>query len=187
MAKLWAGKGHTLIAGLREGSKDTDKVKQLGIATATPQAAVQQSEIVALALPWGSVQSVLASLGSLEGKTIVDATNPFSADLTVIVPEAGSGGSQVARWAAGAHVVKAFNTIGARSFGDPTFDMFYCGDDAGAKTKVRSLIEDTAMNPVDVGPLPNAIHLEHLACLWVNLALKQRLPGPFGFNLVRKS
>ena len=104
----------------------------------------------------------------------------------MIVPEAGSGAEQVSQWAEGARVVKAFNTIGAALFGDPDFDMLYCGDDEDAKKVVRGLIEDTTMRPVDVGPLKNAGHLEHIAALWVDLAVRDRLQGAFGLRLVRK-
>jgi predicted dinucleotide-binding enzyme len=82
--------------------------------------------------------------------------------------------------------VKAFNTIGAALFGDSDFDMFYCGDDEDAKYAVRSLIGDTTMTPVDTGPLKNARYLEQIAALWIDLALKGRIPGAFGFNLMKK-
>ncbi len=70
--------------------------------------------------------------------------------------------------------------------GDSTFDMMYCGDDAAAKKVVDSLIADTGMKPVDVGPLSNARYLEQIAGLWVDLVVKQRIPATFGFNLVKK-
>jgi hypothetical protein len=92
----------------------------------------------------------------------------------------------VAQWANGARVVKAFNTIGAALMGDSTFDMMYCGDDTAAKDVVRGLIADTGMKPVDVGPLSNAGYLEQVAGLWVDLVVKQRIPGAIGFNLVKK-
>jgi NADPH-dependent F420 reductase len=186
LGKLWSAKGHTITAGLRAEGKGADAAKKMGITVATPEVAVKQAEVIALALPWQAVQSALATLGSLEGKIILDATNPLGADLSVIPLEAGSAAEQVAHWAKGTPVVKAFNTIGAAWFGDESFDMFYCGDDAAAKKTVRSLIEDTTMTPVDVGPLKNAGYLEHMAGLWVDLAVKQRLTGAFGFKLVRK-
>ncbi len=48
------------------------------------------------------------------------------------------------------------------------------------------MIADTGMKPVDVGPLSNARYLEHVAGLWIDLAVKGRIKGAFGFNLVRK-
>jgi len=69
--------------------------------------------------------------------------------------------------------------------GDATFDMMYCGDDAAAKKVVDSLIADTGMKPVDVGPLKNSHYLEQIAGLWVDLVVKQKAPV-FGFNVVNK-
>jgi len=80
------------------------------------------------------VEKALRSIGPLDGRVVLEATNPLRGDLSVIVPEAGSGGEQVGRWASGAKLVKAFNTMGAALFGDPALDMFYCGDDPEPKT-----------------------------------------------------
>jgi hypothetical protein len=117
---------------------------------------------------------------------VIDAVNPVNADLSVLIPEAGSAALATAQWAKGARVVKAFNTIGAALMGDPAFDMMYCGDDAEAKRVVDGLIADTGMKPVDVGPLSNSRYLEQVAGLWIDLAVKGRIKGAFGFNLVRK-
>jgi hypothetical protein len=185
LGKLWAKKGHEVTAGLREGSKDRQKASDAGVGVATPADAVSGADVVAIALPWSAAESTLKAL-ALDGKVVIDALNPMGADLNVQVPPAGSAGQQVAQWAKGAHVVKAFNTIGAALMGDPTFDMMYCGDDAAAKRVVNSLIADTGMKPVDVGPLSNAKYLEQIAGLWVDLVVKQGTHGAFGFNLVRE-
>lgn len=186
LAKLWLSKGHAVTAGLREGSKDRTAASGMGAAVAVPAAAVQGADVIALALPWQAVEQTLATLGPLSGRIVLDATNPMNADLSVFVPAAGSAALQVAEWASGARVVKAFNTIGAALMGNATFDMMYCGDDAEAKGVVRGLIADTGMRPVDVGPLSNAGYLEQLAGLWVDLAVQGRVQGAFGFNLVKK-
>ncbi len=138
-----------------------------------------------LALPWPAVEDALRSLGPLTGKILLDATNPVDRDLNVIKPPAGSAGLQVAQWAEGAHVVKAFNTIGAFLYGNEAFDGFYCGDDPAALETVRQLIADTKLKPVFVGPLKNAGYLEQIAGLWIDLALNRRIEGAFGFNLVK--
>jgi len=186
IGRLWVAQGHLVTAGLRAGGKGTEKAKELGVTVAEPAAAVKGADVIALALPWQAVEATLASLGPIDGKIVLDATNPLRADLGVIVPEAGSGAEQISRWAKGAHVVKAFNTIGAALFGDPDFDMFYCGDDERAKDVVRGLIEETGMRPVDAGPLKNAGYLEQIAGLWVDLAVKGRIQGAFGFKLLKK-
>jgi hypothetical protein len=185
LGNLWAKKGHEVTAGLREGSKDRQKASDAGVAVATPADAVKGAEVVVIALPWQAVESALKGL-SLEGKVVIDAVNPVNPDLSVLVPDAGSAALATAQWASGARVVKAFNTIGAALMGDAAFDMMYCGDDAEAKRVVDGLIADTGMKPVDVGPLSNSRYLEQVAGLWIDLAVKGRIKGPFGFNLVRK-
>lgn len=185
LGKLWAKKGHEVTAGLREGSKDRQKASDAGVAVATPTEAVKGADVVVIALPWQAVESAVQGL-ELEGKVVIDAVNPLNADLSVLTPDAGSAAQAVAQWAKRARVVKAFNTIGAALMGDSAFDMMYCGDDAEAKEIVRKLIADTGMKPVDVGPLSNARYLENVAGLWIDLAVKGRIKGAFGFNLVRK-
>ena len=185
LGKLWAKKGHEVTAGLREGSKDRQKAADAGVNVATPADAVKGAEVVVIALPWSAVESTVKTL-SLDGKVVVDAANPVDQNLSVLTPPAGSAAQTVAQQAKGARVVKAFNTIGAALMGDATFDMMYCGDDAAAKKIVDSLIADTGMKPVDVGPLSNAGYLEQIAGLWIDLVVKQRRPGAFGFNLVKK-
>jgi hypothetical protein len=185
LGKLWVAKGHEVAAGLREGSKDRQKASDAGASVASPADAVKGADVVAIALPWPAVESTLKGL-TLDGMVVLDAVNPFGPDLSVQAPAAGSAAEQIAQWAKGARVVKAFNTIGAALMGDATFDMMYCGDDAAAKKVAESLIADTGMKPVDVGPLSNARYLEQVAGLWVDLVVKQRRPGAFGFNLVKK-
>src|SRR5215469_4346201 len=134
---------------------------------------------------WPAVESTVKTL-VLDGKVVIDVVNPIDQNLNVLTLPTGSAAQTVALRATGARVVKAFNTIGSALMGDSTFDMMYCGDDAEAKKVVDSLIADTGMKPVDVGPLSNARYLEAMAGLWIDLVVKQRRPGAFGFNLVKK-
>jgi predicted dinucleotide-binding enzyme len=185
MVKLWMKAGHDVVIGLRDMSKDAATAQQ----TATvrrPADATTNADIIALALPWRSIEGVLADCGDLAGKIILDASNPLDESLNVLVPSAGSAAEQIALWAPGAKVVKAFNTVGAALYGEGSFDSFFCGDDPGAKETVRSLIADTSAKPVDVGGLANARYLEQLAGLWIALAMKGFAGGAFAFNIVRK-
>ena len=84
-------------------------------------------------------EQIIAGLGDLNGKILIDATNPLLPDLSGLTHgTTTSGGEQVAGWASGAKVVKAFNTVGANIMADPSFEghkpvMFYCGDDAAGQ------------------------------------------------------
>jgi hypothetical protein len=184
LARLWSAAGHSLCVGIRSGSNHQEEANHLKVEVLEPQQAARSADVVVLALPWMAVEETLRSIGPLEGQVLLDVTNPLAADLSVLVPEAGSGGQQVAAWS-GTKVVKAFNTIGAAYLGNPAFDMYYCGDDAEASETALRLIEDTTMRPVNVGPLKNAAYLEQLGGLWIDLAVNGRIQGAFGFNLER--
>ena len=61
----------------------------------------------------------------------------------------------------------ALGTSGARQVlgGGARAQVFYAGDDAGAKAAARVLIESAGLEPVDAGPLTNARYLEPLGML----------------------
>lgn len=186
LAYLWSEAGHRLLIGLRPGSERAATAQKAGMEVLEPRLAVESSDAITLALPWKSTEEVLGSLGSLSGRVLIDVTNPLNSDLTVTIPQAGSGAQQIAAWSPGAKVVKAFNTIGAECLGNPAFDMYYCSDDDDAANVVRDLIKDIRMQPVYVGPLKNAGYLEQMAGLWIDLSVRNRIQEAFGFNLVRE-
>jgi predicted dinucleotide-binding enzyme len=177
LARLWAAKGHGVTLGKRGASN---------------REAASSAQVVVLTVPWPAAQEAIRDCGDLSGKTLIDCTNPLSPDLKgLTVGLTTSAAEQVAGWAPGANVVKAFNTIGAINFGNANFggvlaDGFYCGDDAASKGVVKGLIGDAGMNPVDVGPLRNARLLEPLAMLWIDLAVNQKQGANHGFKLLRR-
>jgi predicted dinucleotide-binding enzyme len=100
-----------------------------------------------------------------------------------------SAAEQVAQWAPGARVVKAFNTVGSNIMADPSFGsnralLFYCGDDAAAKQTVKSLAGELGFDAQDSGPLRQARLLEPFALLWISLAYGQGYGREFAFQLI---
>src|SRR5262249_45574150 len=126
---------------------------------------------------------VLRAADDLRGKVLIDATNPLVMSPEglrqgLVIGHTSSGAEQVARWAEGARVVKAFNTTGWQNMVDPVYEsqglsMFLCGDDAEAKKVVAGLAEQLGFEPVDVGPLRSARYLEPLGMLWIDMAIFQ--------------
>jgi predicted dinucleotide-binding enzyme len=47
--------------------------------------------------------------------------------------------------------------------------MPICGNEATSKTLVASLAADLGWDPLDVGGLEQALHLEHMTLLWVRM------------------
>jgi predicted dinucleotide-binding enzyme len=193
----WSKLGHEVVFGTR--NPDGSDMQQLAAkasgktSTASLADAARDGEVLLLATPWPVTEQVIAGLGDLHGKILIDATNPVLPDLSgLALGNTTSAGEQVARWAGGAKVVKAFNTVGANIIADPSFDghkpvMFYCGDDSEAKLVVKKLIHELVFEAVDAGPLTQARVLEPFAFLWMSMALKQGLGRQFAFELIRRS
>jgi predicted dinucleotide-binding enzyme len=179
LGKGWAKKGHTIVYGVRDAAspKVASAVKETGgnsRAESIPQAAAF-GEVVVLATAWKGTQAALQQAGNLQGKPLLDCTNPLLPDLSGL--DRGwsrSGAEQVASWAPGAHVVKIFNSTGAANMANPTFAngpalMLYCGDDQSAKAKAAQLATDLGFDAVDAGPLTMSRTLEPMALLWICL------------------
>jgi predicted dinucleotide-binding enzyme len=193
----WAKLGHEVVFGTR--NPQGTHVQQLAAkasgktSAATLAQAANDGEVLLLATPWPATEEIIAGLGDLNGKVLIDATNPLLPDLSGLTHgTTTSGGEQVAKWAGNAKVVKAFNTVGANILADPSFEghrpvMFYCGDDADAKQVVKQLITELIFAAVDAGPLTQARLLEPFALLWISLALKQGLGPEFAFELLRSA
>jgi hypothetical protein len=137
-------------------------------------------------------KEAVQGLGDLTGKVLIDAVNPLLPDLSgLVLGTTTSAAEQVASWARGAKVVKAFNTVGSNIMENPVFGqdkpvLFFCGDDAGAKGKVKQLADELGLEGVDAGPLTQARLLEPLALLWISLAFKAGLGREIAFKLLRR-
>jgi hypothetical protein len=192
----WAQAGHDVTFGSRNPASDDMRqlVAKAGAAAraASSKEALEVSELLLLATPWPSTKAVLEGLGDLTGKVLIDATNPLLPDLSGLeVGTTTSAAEQVAGWARGAKVVKAFNTVGFNIMANPAFGadrpvMFYCGDDAAAKQTVRPLVEQLGFEAVDAGPLSQARVLEPFALLWISLAYAQGQGRDIAFKLLRR-
>lgn len=180
----FAKHGHAVVYGAKDTAKNPE---------AKPiQEAAKGADVVVLAVPYSAAKEVLASLGDLAGKTVIDATNAVKADFAGLVfANDTSQGEMVQHWAPRAHVVKAFNTVGYNIMENTTFPdgkpvMLYCGDDAGAKKQVHQLATELGFDPVDAGPLTQARVLEPFAMLWISLAYQAGLGREFAFQLIRR-
>ena len=194
----WARNGHTVTFGARNpgGEKLKTLLSSAGSAAraATIGEAVKDASVVVLATPWEGAQSALQAAGSLNGKILIDATNPVTMGLEglrLVLGHTTSAGEQVASWATGARVVKAFNTTGAKNMADPKLgsqsaSMFVCGDDAEARSTVMKLAEELGFEAVDCGPLSAARYLEPMAMLWIHLCVGLGRGPDFAFKIVKR-
>jgi predicted dinucleotide-binding enzyme len=187
--------GHEVIFGVRDPNSPKvravlesagAKARAAGIAEAAAAA-----EVLFLATLWPGTQEAIQAAGKLAGKIVVDCTNPATPDGNLALGWTTSGGEQVAGWAKGARVVKAFNTIFVTVMADPDFGtqqptMFIAGDDPAAKDMVKQLGEGLGFEVIDSGPLAVARYLEPMAFLLVKTAFGAGLGPNVAFKLLKR-
>jgi NADPH-dependent F420 reductase len=197
LGRLWVKKGHQIMFGVRnlQSQKVLNLIRSInsGVKVGTIGEAASFADVIVLAIPWMAVEETIKSAGDLSGKILIDPTNPIKADLTgLIVESSTSAAEEIAKWAKGSKVVKAFNSIGAKAldnlqFGMVRADAFICGDDFKSKTVVKKLATEIGFDTVDAGPLMNARLLEYLALLWIQLAYSRQMGPNIAFKLLTRA
>ncbi len=174
--------GFEVKLGSRDPLKDVVKrwgAENPGAKTGSFEEAALFGELLVLAVAGHAVfQAVEASsLKNLEGKIIIDVTNPIAPappekgilkfttsldrslmeDLQMLVPKA--------------KFVKAFNSVGNDLMYKPSFKegrptMFICGNDETAKKQVSSILDRFGWESEDMGLVESARAIEPLCILW---------------------
>jgi predicted dinucleotide-binding enzyme len=191
--------GHSVTMGARDAAnpKAAAWVKETGprASAASFAAAAQNGEVIVLATLGTATEEILRGVGPspFKGKLVIDATNPL--DMSKGAPKliggvGDSGGERHQKLLPGAHVVKAFNTVGNPLMYKPVFaggppDMFICGNDAGAKAKAASICKEFGWGVVDVGGLESAHFLEAMCMVWVLSGMKSNT-WTQAFKMLRK-
>lgn len=171
--------GHAVLMGTREEGKlktfaeETPGVKLGGFADAAGF-----GEVVVLAVKGSAALEAVRLAGSgLEGKVVIDATNPI-ADLPPVhgVLQFFTGpndslGERLQHAAPKVKFVKAYNSVGHAAMIEPKFaggppTMFIAGNDEAAKAKVSDVLRAFGWEPMDMGPIETSRALEPLCQLW---------------------
>ena len=182
LAPAFERAGHEVAYGVRDPADP--KHAGAGIAVRSVRDAASWAELVVLAVNWAQVDEALADCGDMDGKILIDCTNPLSfgdEGISLLLGFATSGGEIIASKTS-ANVVKTLNHVGS-----PVMEsaqryavrpiQFVCGEDAQAKQIVSGLLRDIGFEPIDYGGIENARKLEPLAMLWIDQAYK------YGMNL----
>ena len=172
--------GHQVTLAASDASSEGVKkarARNASLEVAPTNQAVTAADVVFLATPFQANEGVLKAVGdALNGKILVDCTNPVGLGLTHGLKSVQSGSELVQALSPGAKVVKAFTIYGFENLESNTYPaynvnpvMMYCGNDASAKKTVGVLIAQLGWEPLDVGGLEQALHLEHMTLLWVRM------------------
>ena len=187
LGRALAAKNHQIIYGVRDPQSPKTQAALANItgATATDIAqAVAAGELIFLALPWQALPEALQKAGDLTDKIVVDCSNRTSASTSGL-----SSVEEVAKLAKGAHVLKCFNMVAAEMFEKPQFgqtkaSMFYCGEGAEGKAKLKQLGQDIGYEMYDLGGLTNGYLMDGLFQTWIALAFGEKLGRRLAFKML---
>lgn len=181
-----ASKGHDVKIGSRKPKKadlaEWLKTTKGKVSAGSFAEAAAHGELLALCCLGTAVEPVIELAGprNLEGKVLIDVTNPldFSKGMPpgLFVGTTDSLAERIQRSLPKTKVVKAFNIVGNPTMikpqmkqGAPT--MLIAGNDAGAKTSVVTFLKELGWQDViDIGGIDGARWLEALVPLWVRVA-----------------
>jgi hypothetical protein len=172
--------GHQVtLAANDPNSESVNKAlaKNGNLKVASSKDAVRDAEVIFLATPFQANEAALKAVADeIQGKILIDCTNPVGPNLSHGLNSVQSGSEMVQKLIPNTKVVKAFTIYGFENFEDSSYPgynvkpvMMYCGQDSAAKETVGKLISQLGWNPLDIGGLEQALHLEHMTLLWVHM------------------
>jgi 8-hydroxy-5-deazaflavin:NADPH oxidoreductase len=183
--------GHQVVIAARDRQSQTVQSalnRNPDLLVQSPSEAIESSEVVFLATPFSAIESVLTPLKSaLNGKVLVDCTNPVGANLTHGLHSRVSGSETIQQLVPNVRVVKAFTIYGYENFEDSHYPgygdlkpaMLIAGDEPVAKSVIADFCQQLGWETIDTGNLAMSLHLEHMALLWIKMAGAQGRKGGF--------
>ncbi|WP_227396074.1 NADPH-dependent F420 reductase [Jeotgalibacillus aurantiacus] len=177
LSERFQAAGHEVVFGSRNPEE----------GDLSQQDAVDVSEVIVLAVPFQAALGLMEKLERLEGKIVVDVTNPIKPDFSGVDHADGlSGAERLQQKQPKAHVVKAFNQTGAENLRNPDGSMmFVAGNHTESLEVIHQLSEDAGFDTHTLHGLSLAKELESLAWLWIHYAVKERKKRDFVFQFKR--
>jgi len=173
--------GHQVKIGTSNTNKLNDWLNKAGTSASAGSFAEAASfgEIIVLAVKGTAAVNVLERAGSknLADKTIIDATNPIekvppvNGVLKFFTDQNYSLMEQLQNNYPESNFVKAFSCVGNSLMINPDFGglkptMFIAGNDDGAKSQVKKILDTFGWEIEDMGKAEAARAIEPLCILW---------------------
>ena len=170
--------GHQVKVTARDSAKAQALATSNSGATAVAVSnAAADADAIVLATGYADAVAALQSVGNLDGKVIIDITNPLTPDyMGLTLGHSTSAAEEIAKALPTTQMVKAFNTLFAQvlaegaDFGQgQTATVFVASDSEQAKQTTIALAHSMSFATIDAGGLKNARYLEPLAGLNIYL------------------
>lgn len=169
IASISARSGHNVVITGKELDKANEVAQKIGnnVKVLNENESSLNADIIIASTPYNQQLDALKKLGNLEGKIVIDISNPLKADFSGLeIGHTTSSAEEIAKGLSGVRVVKAFNTVFAQIFNEGTningnkVQVLVAGDDSDAKNKVSEFVESLGFESIDAGPLSNSRNLE---------------------------
>lgn len=190
LAQQWVKAGHTVLVGAKFplSEKNIQLATKIGEDRLTSvEFAVKQCEVILIATPPTVIFDIIAQMGDVSGKILIDATNavrqkpdPYDTVYHALADKTKG------------KAVKCFNSTGFENMLNPNYqgekiDMFMAGDDADAKKVAEQLALDAGFGTCwDFGKADKVALLEQFALSWINLAIMQGHGRDMAFKVVKR-
>ncbi len=188
LAKPWYDAGHELMLTKQGNQEKLDKfmLEVAGANRGTLKQVADFGEAVLFSVYWLNLDNILAQVGDLEGKIVIDTMNPLKVseqfehyhDLEFM--QSSSTSEELQKRLPKARVVKAFSTMPSNVLDSNQWSnnpvkpaVFVAGDDDAAKEVVFQLVRDAGFEPFDTGALKNARSIEQMGILLHNIGTHQ--------------
>jgi 8-hydroxy-5-deazaflavin:NADPH oxidoreductase len=184
LAAMFARAGCPVILGSRDRARAARISDGLALPALQP-GSYDDAVGAGVVLPAAFIRDGLFDLlepfrARLDGKLLVDITNPFNDTYTdFILPWNTSGAEELQKRFPHARVVGAFKNVWWEVFDEPEFDggysdVFVVSDSEDAKREFLALTQGTPFRYIDAGPLKNARTVERMTLLSGELGQRYR-------------
>jgi NADPH-dependent F420 reductase len=190
LALRWAAAGYDVTLGSRELEKAQRAAAELNtmlgqdiVRGMTNRDAAAQADIVVMTVPYAAHAATIESVKDVaQGKVLVDVTVPLDPQNVrrVRMPAAGPASVEAQQsLGEGVKVVAAFQNISAEHLKsldhEIECDVLVCGNDKDAKQQVIELAQAARIQAWDAGPIENAVVVEGLTSVLINLNIKHKV------------
>jgi len=168
---------HHVIIGSRDPGRALEAARGIPGADGTDyQGAARSAELIVLAIPYEGMAQVRDFAGETDGKLVISAINPMTAEGGLLRYELkdGSAAEELARLLPGSRIATAFNNIPSGFMKDevvPPVDVLVAAESRAIYDEAAKLVLSIReMRPLYAGPLAVARIVEEITPLVLNLA-----------------
>lgn len=159
LARLFDRAGIGVVIANRRGAESVEKEIDLAASVVQPVSLREalEREVIFIAVPFGAVVELGATLPDWSGKIVVDVTNAYYTPNAAEVLKGRMSSEAVAEMLPGATIVKAFNHLPARTLTSDVADprekrvLFVSSNSVDASAAVARLADELGFASVELG------------------------------------